>query len=176
MSADSQREIMDPPNKRQTISRLVVETAQKFRTKPSQEYLGHVVNLLDRSMKLFQAEKLLESIPKTYEVFPSLAQLEINIPDFTKKSSLDYHVESLWVSKQAPGTPASIEALFILIRRGHTDNAAFRMGLQRTSISEENLWLWYQAWIEGRIHPDLQLRRESLLKPWSEALAEKSLK
>ena len=176
MSAESQKEILDPPNKRQTLSRLVIEASQKFKIKPSQEYLGHVVNLLDRSLKLFEAERLLISIPKTYDTFPSLSQIEENIVSFRTKAVLSSYVESLWVSKQAPGTPASIEALFILIRRGHTDNAAFRMGLQRTSISEENLWLWYQAWTEGKIHPDLQLRRENLLKPWSEALAEKSLK
>jgi len=165
----------EPGDKRQRLSILVVGTAQKFRAKPSQEYLGHVVDLLDRSMKLFEAEKLMEMIPKNFDVFPSLSQIEEAIPSFRVKPVISSDLDKPWTSRKAPGTPASVEALFMLIEKGLTNCSAFSVGMRYIRATEKELWVWFESWTEGKVHPELEQRKKDLMRPWCESLARKAM-
>lgn len=61
-----------------------------------------------------------------------------------------------WHSKVAPGTPPSVEALFIMIRKSLTEGFAFNYAKrQLKGVSDEKLWEFYSQWCEGKVHPEL---------------------
>jgi hypothetical protein len=137
--------------------------------------MGHVVDFLDRNLKLFEAEKLLLNLPKLFDVFPSLAQIEDCVPSFRERPVISKNVDQPWQSKRAAGTPASVEALFLLIEKGLSNSSAFRTGLGYLRATEAELWQWYEAWIDGTVHPDLEKRKKELLLPWIDALSRRNL-
>jgi hypothetical protein len=66
----------------------------------------------------------------------------------------------LWTSSQAPGTPASVECLFVMIKESRTETAGFKYGLRHTRISEEKLFEYYELWSQGKVHEDLRNYKE----------------
>ena len=110
-------------------------------------------------MKTFEAEQLLKYLPSRYDVFPSLAAIEVEIPKFVTAKPKVSEAEKPWVSKRAPGTPASIEAMFILIENNQTESVAFKRHLSRLKVSEDEIMRWYESWFSGKVHPDLDTGR-----------------
>lgn len=62
-------------------------------------------------------------------------------------------VPEAWVSKQAPGTPASIEALCVMIRDGKSGQKGWKFGLEYVGLTEDQIWSVYEHWVDGKVHP-----------------------
>lgn len=61
-----------------------------------------------------------------------------------------------WESHQAPGTPASLEALFLLIKTARTESKEFQWGRRFWhQLTDDEIWECYDAWTAGRVHPVL---------------------
>jgi len=80
-----------------------------------------------------------------------------------------------WISKRAVGTPASVEALFVLIEKGLTNSSVFRTGLRYLRATEEDVDRWFKLWLVGKVHPELEERKKELNSPWLEVIALKSI-
>jgi len=65
-----------------------------------------------------------------------------------------------WQSEQAPGTPAYIEALFLMLDRGEQDTGPFRTGLRMTKVTGDQIFRWYESWTHGQVHPELARRAQ----------------
>lgn len=100
---------------------------------------------------------MLERLPMHFDIFPSIAQLEQFQEQFIPKPAPVTQADRpFWVSARAPGTPASVEALFAMIEGNMTNSGAFAAGLNYCRITEDRLWLYYEAWTRGEVHPDLR--------------------
>jgi hypothetical protein len=91
---------------------------------------------------------------------------------FSDKPVLSRGVES-WISKKCPGTPAFLEAMFILMEKGLRNSSAFRTGLSYLNASESEVEEWFLMWRLGLLHPEISKRRNDLTKPYLEALCER---
>lgn len=97
---------------------------------------------------------MLADIPLKFKSFPTIKEIYSLLPkEFDQQKTVEYPP---WESSQAPGTPASVEALFNLIHEGRTETTGFRYGLKYTRISEDKLFEYYEAWLKGEVHEDLK--------------------
>ena len=152
----------DSRNKLDALSRLVTFSATKFRTKPSGEYLGHVANLLDRTMSQIDAQRMLEQMPRDFDIYPSIAQIEEYQKQFVRPKEVPQaHPINFWESTRAPGTPARLEAIFLMIENGHTNSGAFVSGLLYNNLTGEKAWEYHDSWARGEIHPEVMERIEN---------------
>lgn len=67
-----------------------------------------------------------------------------------------------WVSKRAPGTPQSLEALFDMMNKGNMGTGAFKFarGLFQY-LTDDHLWSAYEMWVEGKFDSSVIEKREA---------------
>ena len=136
------------------ILRLVNDTARNFRSRPTTDYLGSVVRLLEEKCSVHSANEVLKDIHFKFDNFPTLKEVLGVIEE--KRSNITRAPEppqEEWVSRQAPGTPAEIEALCLMYKNDKHDTGAFQYGLTYCGLSPSDMFEVYEAWLERRVHP-----------------------
>ncbi len=70
-----------------------------------------------------------------------------------------------WISRRAPGTPQSLEALFDLINKGNLGTGAFRFARDNFQyLNDEELWQAYEMWCDGKFDKTIVEKRENWKK------------
>lgn len=69
-----------------------------------------------------------------------------------------------WVSKQAPGTPAILEALFFMIAKDLTESTPYKSARRWIDATDKELTEWYTFWLTGEVHPDVLAATEQVGK------------
>jgi len=145
---------------------MLEKARRKFRDAPTVKYLEEVCDLLCLRMKINEIEEYLRDIHIKHERFPYMRQIE---DDIKRKEQSRYayakllpvapkRQEALWVSSQAPGTPAKSEALFSLIKKGKSHGFAFRIARNSKwakRLTDDEIWECYQSWCERKVNPKL---------------------
>lgn len=113
-------------------------------------------------MNINQAEEVLKKISFNFASYPSISELDAFIDNYiqTNKPVKQVAEVPMWMSTQAVGTPAAIEAMFKWIQNGQTAHKGWSMGLKLLRISEDELFNWYAFWLRGDVHPDLLDRKK----------------
>jgi len=121
----------------------------------------------------YVCEKVLLVAPDRFNTFPTLKQIEDLIREFkTPTMPAQRFDRSQWYSTRARGTPAHMEAIFIMIENNKTETGAFRMKFKSVGMSEELLWECYEAWFKGQVHEET--RKAALRKTAALGLVMKS--
>lgn len=69
-----------------------------------------------------------------------------------------------WRSSVAPGIPASVEALCLLIKSGRSNSGGFRWGLKYANLTDKEMWSVYETWLKGQVHPFALRKKKSLIE------------
>lgn len=109
---------------------------------------------------------VLRRLPKKYESFPSLSEIHETIYQIklSRKMKEPEVKEVVWVSKRAPGTPACVEAVFLLLEQGKSELSHFDYGKRFCGFkTDKQLFDAYEAFVDGKIHPDFKEMYEGLM-------------
>jgi hypothetical protein len=93
-----------------------------------------------------------------YRTFPALKDFAVEFP-LPKKEKVEEKT-FVWTSSKAPGTPASVECLFLMIEEGRTETTGFKYGLQHTGFNEDELFEMYADWQQGKLNARLKDYKE----------------
>lgn len=155
-------------NKRMEALRLLEKCRRRFRTPMTQKYIEEVANLISKRLTIKEMEIYLDQLAFQYETFPYLKNIETDIRAIEKgvfrrkedpAKPLTQYVPPEPKPLRVPGTPPTLEALFLLIEKGRTEGAGFRVARSCSwakDLSDEALWACYEAWIRKEIHPIIQ--------------------
>jgi len=109
-----------------------------------------------------EAEAILKKLPFQFAAYPSILELTDFIESYKKTIKPVNENKDLpqWISS-VPGTPPAIEAMFKWIQDGKTNHIGWSAGLRLLRVTEEELFNWYAAYLEKRLHPELERRKDS---------------
>lgn len=150
---------------RDIVMGLVELTCRKFRYTPARKYLESVVDEFLKRLTIAEIGQVLDKLPLRYEAFPAMQFVEQEIKTFererwvrstTDKGTIIRKASKVWVSEQAPGTPAQFEAIFEMIFEKKSDTGAFRFARsvgRQGRMSDEDLWECYESWCQGKVNP-----------------------
>ncbi len=142
-----------PFDKKSEIARLVDASANRFIDKPSKAFLdGTVEDLLRTGLRISEIEEILKELHIRHMKFPAPPTLNTDIKAYIARVRYKPSTE-VWVSKQAAGTPASVEALFNFIKQGKTSGVAFdsaRRSLKH--LTDDEVWQCYESWVQGKVN------------------------
>lgn len=136
--------------------------SEKFKDRTQDKYLERMADWILENCSYKTADLVLKNIESEFDRFPTIAQIaqRAKMIRMNEVIAIKPMEEKPWVSKKAPGTPASIEALFLMIEVNKTESKAFKFGQKFTGLDDEILWECYQNWQDGKIHPRLKNYRE----------------
>ena len=136
--------------------------SEKFKDRTQDRYLERMADWILENCNFKTTNLLLKNIEAEFDRFPTIAQIaeKAKLIKRNEAVSIKQPEEKLWVSTKAPGTPASVEALFNMIERNETESKAFKFGQRFVRLDEDTLWACYQDWQAGKIHPRLKNYRE----------------
>lgn len=141
------------------------KAGKNFPYAPRRKYVEEVAAQMSKRLKLFEVDALLLDLHKRHENFPSMFTLEAEFKRFENKrwESANPNRTAIrkknepWVSQRAPGTPATAEVLFDMIRASRTETGAFQRARSLYAhLSDEQLWDCFGYWSQGKIHPLLK--------------------
>lgn len=149
-----------PLEKRRIISNLIMETASKFRIKPSSEYLSHVLDSM-MTLRIHEAEKIMIEIVDGYDTFPSLSAIK-KLCDEQIRDRYQYaqpEKVANWISKQAPGTPAYVELHFELYESPESYDLTVEDRTRRLesfckkwNLTSQQFDEAFEMWKNGKVH------------------------
>lgn len=145
--------------KRSDVEKFVDDLSRNFRVKPNQDFLTNVVQIIEKQLRVHELPGFREEILRNYSSFPSIKSLTESIGRYIRNRRTVvaqtterkiYH--NRWESRQAPGTPASAEAIFILMQgpQGRYEDRAIQNFKERYRMSDDELMICFQEWTEGR--------------------------
>lgn len=146
---------MQPDSKTIAINGSLKLAKTKFKSQPSTEFLGHALVLLEnKCASTWHADQVCLEIPKRFDVFPSLRELQTLIEDLRPADNLKFiQPEKSWVSERAPGIPAVLEAICEHFMQGTIDKPYVARMIRYSGYPLDDLWEIYCEWVEGRLHP-----------------------
>ena len=156
-------------DKKSEVLKLLESVQRKFRYAPTQKYIVEVADFLEKRLRIAEIHEYLKELHLKHHSFPDMRTMEFEVRELVKKqranlkpmlsSALPPSREPAWVSTQAAGTPANVEALFNRIKKGKTDGTGFRLARNSKHtkhLTDEQLWECYEAWCQGKLHPLLK--------------------
>lgn len=151
-------------DKKSDVLKLLEGVQRKFRYAPTQKYLVEVAGFLEKRLRITEIHDYLKDLHLKHHSFPDMRTMEFEVRELQSKQkrflkpiiSNEKPKEEPWASKQAPGTPANVEALFNRIKKGKTEGHGFRLARNNNytkHLTDEQLWACYEAWCNGTLHP-----------------------
>lgn len=112
-----------------------------------------MIAILEEKCDVESAKKVCERIPLKSDNFPSIREINETIHwVLLEKPRAKVKKEDDWVSTQAPGTPACLEALFLMIKHGETECGAFLYGKKYVGLNDKDLFDAYELWDAGKVY------------------------
>lgn len=110
------------------------------------------------------ADKICEEIPKIFDDFPNLKEITALIRELTPVNAPRMPKSEPWISKRCPGIHAVLEAICENFERNRGDMPHVQKLISYSGYSEEELWMIYDDWFVGTLHP-LCLEYEERKRP-----------
>lgn len=121
---------------------------------PNPNYLGHVLNLLDERCSAYHANKVCEEIPRRFDDFPNLRELEALIAELYPTAGVTKkYKEPEWVSMRCRGIQPVLEAIFNNFESNNGNAPHVKRMMEYSGYTEDELFLIYEDWYVGKLHP-----------------------
>jgi hypothetical protein len=159
-------ELPPPDTKRTILKDLLKKSVVRFQTRPANSHLWAILEMLDESCNIAEAEAIVEKFKHARFVkFPTIPEVRVMIRDMRilqnqlKRRGQRNHVEVL----DGPRIPTRWLVLFKMIRENKIDSAAFNFSRSRFNLTDDEIWECYESWERKEVHAIIQQEMEGIL-------------